>query len=396
MIGRRFGLALAVGAVFVGACVRETPESRAPEDVCAPGRPALRGLEYSTSPSPLVAEKSRRSELPVPYPRSDSSRSFVRIGAERLEFEMDAEAPSVAPAEWDWCVRGDMPKSDIPAAYLESYTRRATVRRVWFEEGEVAATVFSVSFPRRFHAEQRNLERTLVGSTLVLQDAQGRRSGFGWRGRGGIVRLSSGVFVVQPPRREHVERVTTHPYFASGGRRRAKIQGPFTVGPDGVPRRFRTRLREMAGWGDNRVWGLSRNHGTLIATDRHGRVFFRHRLRGRGRGVVPFREGACVVMEPAGVNCFNLDGKQTVELDLADATTFVVDPDGRIYAGTPSKVYAFAPDGSKRWEDSVPGRSGDLAVLPASGLCTARGGTSLSVVCYGVDSGSGNSADPSL
>ncbi|MBV1859340.1 MAG: hypothetical protein KUG77_13070 [Nannocystaceae bacterium] len=165
------------------------------------------------------------------------------------------------------------------------------------------------------------------------------------------------------------------------------------MGPDGFPRRFRTRLYAMAGWGDNRVWGLSRNERTLIGTNREGRVFFRRHLQASGLAVMPFRGGACVAVEPSGVTCFSLAGEQTVQLDIPDATTFAVDIDGRIYAGTPSRVYAFAPDGSRRWDDAVPGRLGDLAILPIGGLCTARDGDGLSVVCYG--SGAENSADPS-
>ncbi len=238
----------------------------------------------------------------------------------------------------------------------------------WFEaDGSVQGVV---SFSRDMHAESGGFRG---GDAVYVQAPAGDARAFVFFRAEGIVRLSSGVVVVQQTVGAKVESysaTTTSAWLSEG---RASVRGSVAVQPDGTVSEFRTRMQQVAAWGDNHIWGLQRGGRQLVGTDASGAVFFRRRIEGRAEAVY-HGGGVRVVTRDDAVSCFGLDEQLVASFATPGATSFVMDDSGRMYAGSSSGISAFEVDGTLRWQEEVPGRYGPLVLLPTHGLCTARDG----------------------
>lgn len=373
--------------LFSVACARPAaPATTLPTRACDSAWTPRDSYERTPVGAVVRAERSRKRAFKIktqPVQRS----ATVAVGAPTI-WEASAIGADVPRyfGQPRWCVHTEDVSSlpvDVPSPFVPSGVRGISLSGAWFEgDGAFSA---SYSMRRDVHAEQRSRRNPQYANGVMVVTPQGNVRGLWYEGSGETLRTSSGVFVVQPRGRRDVVLVESRRGWPAPAFSGVAFRGPFVLRPDGSTASFPLRLKQMRGWGDNRIWGLSPGGRRLLASDLSGEVFFRRALGRGARTVLVHAQGACVVFNRGRMRCYDLLGAVAADLVVHDAWYFVVDAAGYIYAVGPSYVSAFEPNGTLRWKDEVPTHSGAPWLDSAHGLCTIQGDKAAGVVCYGGD-----------
>lgn len=347
-------------SLLAPGCLHAPPQSPGPASWCESSQRLL----AIASPGVYVeigveAVLERRSERPLAFiPESWSGESPILVVGPRIDQIMlgDTFALDPAASAKEDCGFVQLDGGVAPVDTIEpSEPGSVEFSRVRSDGSGVVTTRF---YPgRNAHgpgARSYLVQRRRSDGFVDLVEASGTTE---------AVLLSSGAIVVR-----------------RGSHQRSVLLREETTGP------FRSRIVGLAGWGEDRIWGVSRRKKWVIGVDPTGAKFFRQRVRGTVSAVMPHRDGVCVGLERGDVRCFDLHGSTTVKLEVPGAQSFAVDADGQIYVASASAVSAFAADGALRWRDEMSEVLSNMVLSPVHGLCVVHSTAQPTLVCYGLDS----------